>query len=189
MRVLILGVDHDLQCKDPTGNFLRVLQERLRDSDVELIAEEATKLPTTVGQRLACRINVPWLNMDMDDAERKEAGIFDELNGRWFGPLMGDDDPDGSYASGYLPRADGLREEYWVSRVARQKVMSAIMVCGFMHLSPLAKKLRNCGCSVEELNVCGLDWYIANTGRWTLIEGVNGQRHSEFRPSIKKGVR
>ena len=48
-------------------------------------------MPTTVGQQLACRLNKPWLNMDMDDAERCAAGIFEELENRCSYPLIEDD--------------------------------------------------------------------------------------------------
>lgn len=156
------------------------------DSDFELIAEEAYNLPTTVGHRLACRLNKPWLNVDMDEAGRKEAGIYEELCGRHYHPLLEDDDPPRSCAYYYLAHADGVREDYWVSQLAGQRVSSAIMVCGLAHLSPLAKKFRNLSWDVEELNVCELDWYIANFGTVKVIEDGYGRR-SEHRPLPRQG--
>ena len=186
MKVLIIGLTHDVQSKDPTGHFLRLLESLLQESEVELIAEEAHKLPTTVGQRLACRLNLPWLNMDMDEAERKKARISGKIGNRRPAPLEDFDAPPGSFTFAYLDREDGAREQHWISRVAEQKVSSAIMVCGLMHVSPLAEKVRELGWVAEELNVCELDWYIANFGTAKSVE-ENGQRYFEYRPATKHG--
>lgn len=172
----------------PDRRLRAAARSRARNSDFDLIAEEAHKLPTTVGQRLACRLNLPWLNIDMDDIQRKEAGISGKSIDRRPAPLEEFDAPAGSSISYYLEYEDGAREQHWLTKVKAQKVNSAIIICGLMHVAPLSKKVQDLGWSVEELNVCEMPWFTSNFGTVKAVE-ENGQRYCEHRPpTTKSGV-
>jgi hypothetical protein len=132
-------------------------------------------------------MNKLWMNMDMNDAERRTAGIYTQLQNRHRVPLVGGDDPQGSWSEDYLPHADGVREAYWVSQLIGQEVKAAISICGVAHLSSFARKLRERHCVVHELNVCQLAWFLSNVGRVRVTGNSSGQRCTEFRPANKKG--
>jgi len=175
MDVTIIGLDHRVQWKDPTGELQMLLEGLVRQSRVDLIAEEAYKLPTTVGFRLACRANLPWVDVDMNDTERLESRINDELKNRPQRPLF-----DGKkVAVSYLPHADAIREAYWVNRLMQHNVSSPLVICDLLHLSPFASKLRNKGCTVKEQNVCDEDWNKNRFGPRKVVE-ENGERWCEF---------
>ena len=112
-----------------------LLEGLVRESRVELIAEEAYKLPTTVGFRLACRANLPWVDIDMNDTERLQAGIDDELKNRPERPLFDRN----KVAVSYLAHADGIREGHWVNRLMQHYVSSALVTCHILHLCPFAQ--------------------------------------------------
>jgi hypothetical protein len=101
MKIVLIGLDHATQWKDPTGDLKQLLGILISGYRPKLIAEEAYKLPTTVAQRLAFQMEVPWLEIDMNDSERLREGIHQELAKRPSGPAL----PDG-YSEGYLANAD-----------------------------------------------------------------------------------
>lgn len=165
LKARVLGVDHQLQWRDATGSRLRdLLSALLAKEDAGLIAEEATGLPTTVAQRLAFRLGKPWLNVDMDECQRRAAGIYDELAERPFGPLFDGNGDQAGVTEGHLPNADGVREGHWLSQIIKYGSGSVIMLCGVLHLSPFAERLRGCGYEVKEINVCELDWCVNEFG-------------------------
>jgi hypothetical protein len=183
LHIKIVGLDHVLQWKDTDEKHLQSLLSTLFGASprVELIAEEAYKLPTTVAQRLACRLNIPWKEVDMDDLERQRAGIHDALQTRGGSPLMDDDD---GYTMSYLEQADELREQNWVDKIRRYRVQSVIFLCGLLHLTTVATKFRTRGWDVQEINICDLDWYKSRFGTLTVLEEA-GQRWCECRPNSK----
>jgi hypothetical protein len=87
MKITLLSLNHDVQWKDPTGDLYRILSKLLANSQIDLIAEEAFGLPTTVAQRLACKLDKPWIQIDMSTVERKLAGIYEALIERRSEPI------------------------------------------------------------------------------------------------------
>jgi hypothetical protein len=77
--VTIFGLPHRVQWEDPTGDLSELIERTVETSSVKLIAEEAYTLATTAGFRVACRLNLPWIQIDMNDCERLAAGIKEEL--------------------------------------------------------------------------------------------------------------
>jgi len=175
MKLTILGLGHEVQWKDPTGDLETMLSELLRKSPVELIAEEAYKLPTTVGQRLACRLNTPWLQVDMNEEQRRKEGIFEALEKRPGFPKILCADTPYEYHECYLPYEDDARERYWVSRLIAQGVSCALVLCAPLHLDPLAQKLGSRGCTLQLIKVWERDWYSVQFGRSEIFE-KDGQR-------------
>jgi hypothetical protein len=182
-KITIIAVHHKLQWRDTdAGNLESILAKMLEgDPTIELIAEEANKLPTTVGQRIAFRFNKPWANVDMDEMERQRKGIYDDLQSRGGGPL--DDDSDGCKEY-YLPEADRIREEFWLSKINGYRLDRVVFLCGLLHLSTAAAKFRDRGWTVEEVNACSYQWYVERFGTLTIVE-EDGYRWCECRPSSK----
>ena len=182
-KITIIALHHKLQWRDTDAGDLESLLTRLLEGDlsIELIAEEANKLPTTVGQRVAFRFNKPWANVDMDEMERQRQGIYDELRSRGGAPL--DDDSDGCKEY-YLEKADGIREEFWLSKINGYRLERVVFLCGLLHLSTVAAKFRDRGWMVEEINACGCQWYVERFGTLTIVE-ENSCRWCECRPNSK----
>ena len=181
VKVILLGLNHELQWKDPTGHLREIVADRLRSASVDLVAEEATGLPTTVAQRVACEVNKPWINIDMSRADRMLAGIDETLIARPDGPLLVFDPFEiiGSRLS-YLPKEDGIRETEWLSRIFKQRAEVVLCLCGFIHIDPFAKKLEEKGCSVEQQSLTELPWFQDLYGRYSIVE-ENGERWVEIR--------
>jgi hypothetical protein len=151
---------------------------------LDLIAEEAYKLPTTIGQRLACKVGKPWVDIDMNDVKRIEASIYEQTKKAAGLPLIENGAPViGGVMGRYVSEIESIREDYWVHRLLEQRVSSAIVICGSLHLASFAQKLRERGCAVVEIPVWERDWYKDHYfGTFTIFEGADGGRWFEFRP-------
>ncbi len=143
MKVTLLGLNHDVQWKDPTGDLQHLLSHILVRAPIELVAEEACGLPTTVAQRLSCKLNIPWIDIDLSIPERKLAGIYEKLLERPQGPIDPCVSRDMMFR--YLPEEDGIREEEWLRRIIRTQVHSVVCLCGFLHVRTFAKRLEEKG--------------------------------------------
>jgi hypothetical protein len=178
VKIILLGLNHEIQWMDPTGQLRQILADQISNSGVDLIAEEATGLPTTVAQRLACKLDKPWMDIDMSKADRKLAGIDEALTDRQTHPI----DPYEDIGSRclYLPEEDGVREEFWLSRILKQRAGVVMCLCGFMHIDPFAKRLEDKGCSVERLALTELAWFQDRYGKYLIVE-ENGKRWCEMR--------
>jgi hypothetical protein len=178
VKIILIGLNHEVQWKDPNGHLRQILADQINNSSVDLVAEEATGLPTTVAQRLACKLDKPWMDIDMNKADRNLAGINHALIDRQTHPI----DPFENIGSRclYLPQEDGIREAEWLSRILKQRADVVLCLCGFMHIDPFIKKLEEKGCSVEQLKVTELPWFQERYGRYSIVE-ENGKRWCEMR--------
>jgi hypothetical protein len=178
VKITLLSLNHELQWKDPTGGLRRILSELLARPEIELVAEEACGLPTTVAQRLTYKLNKPWIEIDMSIPERKLAGIHQALMDRRSAPI----DPFSNIGSLslYLPKEDGIRETEWVTRILRQRVDGVVCLCGFLHIEPFTQKLGKFGCTVEHVNLVEQEWFRRLYGTYRIIE-EDGKRWCEIR--------
>jgi hypothetical protein len=147
MEYIIIGTDHGRQRSDFYDTGLRdKLQEYIRTKNVVLIAEEVqtSEHVQTFGQDLVG--DDKWLSIDMDDNERKKAGIYDELfnrNAVYYDPETGEF----SRINRYYKRADGIRETFWIDRIeawCKERHVTGgtvIITCGHNHRTYLAEKL------------------------------------------------
>jgi hypothetical protein len=87
VKITLIGLRHELQWKDSTGDLRKLLEGQLANSSVDLVAEEASGLPTTVAQRLAYKCDKPWIDIDLTAAEKKLSGIYDAMMQRKREPL------------------------------------------------------------------------------------------------------
>jgi hypothetical protein len=173
MNIILIGLDHTTQARDPTGDLERILADLVSKRSPDLIAEEANTSGATVARSFG------GLNMDMSAAERIAAGIDGELRNRPWQFIVQGDAVVGEIRD-YLPKADAIREAHWVAFVLKQRASSAILLCGLLHMQPLAAKLREKGCQVEEVNLCDCDWYRAHVGNVEIFE-KDSRRWAEFR--------
>jgi hypothetical protein len=177
--VTVLGLDHEIQRHDFTGDLKDLITKLIDQSPVDLIAEEAKANDSTIAQQIAQERSIHWLGVDaLDDKTR--LGIYDELMNR---PkhLVFEEEMCLGEKGRYLPHADPIREELWVSRTLANKVDSAIFLCGLLHMQRLADKLVAQGCGVSQINVCEHTWYKERYGEVKLFEDSDGNLWYESR--------
>lgn len=178
MKIILLGIDHEAQWKDTGGHLREILVDLINKNNVDLVAEEATGLPTTVAQRLACKFDKPWIEIDFSVAERKLVGIYEGLVNRQPFPVLPFDGR--SFGCGYLPKEDTIREEEWMRRILRQGAEVVLCLCGHMHVDPFTKKLEKAACDVEKLALTELPWFQDLYGKQNIVER-DGRRWCETR--------
>ena len=183
---ILIGLDHNVQWRDPTGDFQKLLENELIKSPVDLVAEEAYSLPTTVAQRLACRLGLPWIDMDMNDEERRRAGIYEDSKKDSLSPLFENGEIVGVVGR-YSTHIEEVRENFWISRIFAQRVSTVLAICGSLHLAPLAKKLSKVMCVVREVEVWKQDWYVRRFGTFRTIETEEGEWLFEIRNPKRPG--
>jgi hypothetical protein len=70
-----------------------------------------------------------------------------------------------------LVKADGSREEFWLSKSNGYRLERVVFLCGLLHLSTVATKFRDRGWIVEEINAVWLPvvrrevWYAHHRRR------------------------
>jgi hypothetical protein len=144
---IVIGTDHELQktsCKDSGLDDL--LRAVCNNNPVCLIAEEVSTSEEveTFGRVLIGQDK--WLSIDMNEQERRDAGIYDFLfhrgAGPWRDPLTGKD----TQSNVYYLSADGVREDFWLKRIfdwcqSRHAQGTVIITCGHNHAHSLGYRL------------------------------------------------
>ena len=64
----------------------------------------------------------------------------------------------------YLPKADGIREDFWLSKISGYRLDRVVFLCGLLHLTTVAAKFRDRGWIVEKINACACQWYVERFG-------------------------
>jgi hypothetical protein len=185
--VTILGVDHELQNVDATGDFRKMLEGMIDEGLVHLIAEEAKQNYPTIPRRVAESRSIDWLGVDTTLEDKNRLGITDELTNRPT-DLLFDESTNFGAKGMYLPNADGLREELWVLRTLESRSEAAIFVCGMLHLQKLAERFISAGCEVVQINVCDTEWYRQNYGTLKLLTDDDGNLWYEARFATPKPI-
>jgi hypothetical protein len=154
---VIVGTDHKLQKSDSKDMGLKqLLSAILQNNDVVLIAEEVetSKSVNTFGRELVGEDK--WLPIDMNDKERKDAGIYNRLlhgGAPVRDPRTGND----VQANEYHQVSEGKRENHWLKKIkkwCRAKGISegtVVLVCGSNHLPFVGSKISKRGHSVVQL--------------------------------------
>jgi hypothetical protein len=134
-KVCILGVHHFYQYKVVRPRYLQEIKNFIEMHGVDLVAEEASGLPTTYAQVLVEKQfpGVAWANVDLTTEERE--GLPD-INHEGIGTLIDFD-------------FNMVRERAWVDRTSRAIKNSALLVCGYCHVFSVAEKFRAAGFEVE----------------------------------------
>jgi hypothetical protein len=158
MRLSIIGTDHDLQKVDSPDKGLREkIAAIVSKGGVALIAEEvdANTNVETFGRELSRNLigENRWLSVDMTEAQRKDAGIHDDLIGRNVPDFSQGLPP--RFVCRYFRRADGIRESFWLDRIEeRCKKLeitegAVVITCGSIHKHYLCEKAKERGHIVQ----------------------------------------
>lgn len=142
MNLIIIGTEHDLQDSD---SYLKDLVASLSESEqVTLIGEEHAFSSISVARQVAQSKGIPWVQIDMDAGERRKAGIEDKLLNR----MQIRYEADGTVTSRlrYAPKEDGIREEFWLQRIATPQAEGpTLLVCGALHARKVSEKANQKG--------------------------------------------
>ena len=163
-NAFLLGLDHTTQHLDDGGRLEAIIRGLCQKHDFDLIAEEwGTEEPTsiveTVARKVSVSVSIDWLNIEMCDAMKEELGILAVLRLRTHprftmeGPVY--ETPEATY----FPHADGLREEYWLSKLQAAQAKCPLVICGLIHVRPFSKRLEDVGFVVETSLLCDHAWY------------------------------
>jgi hypothetical protein len=165
LKVTILGLDHLTQFQDSEGRLEQLIREICRETNPDLVAEEwsTNRLSheETVGKRVADGLGIPWCNVEMNDAHMADLDILDcvRLRRQRFDDIADRIIQDVSDTV-YMPNADRLREEYWIQQIQNQRPQRGVlMLCGLIHVAPLAERMSRLGFAVEAVSLCEHEWY------------------------------
>lgn len=137
MKLIIIGTEHWLQDSDPC---LRDLVASVTESeDVTFMGEEHLPSSISVAQQVAQSKGIPWLQVDMNTDQRVKAGIDQKLLNRM--QVRYEVDGPVTQLCRYAPKEDGIREYFWLDRIAEQQTKgSALLVCGALHAWKVVEK-------------------------------------------------
>lgn len=157
MDYVTVGTDHKLQKSDSQDTGVKdLLSQILQNNPVVLIAEEVetSKPVSTFGRELVGEDK--WLSIDMNDDERKAAGIYNTL---LHGGAPVRDPRTGFDVQGneYHYVSEGQRENHWLNKIehwCKEKGIAdgtVVLVCGHNHLPFVGTKISERGHSVVQL--------------------------------------
>jgi hypothetical protein len=158
MHFHIVLTDHSLQKADSSDTGLKdKLTAIIRNGHIDLVAEEvnANDDVNTFGRELSRKLigEDRWLSVDMTDDQRRDAGIYDQLNAD-HGPEYDRNTGKFYRVNRYFRHADGVRETFWLDRIAERClelgiVEGAVLItCGYIHGDFLREKTINRGHTV-----------------------------------------
>jgi hypothetical protein len=164
MRVVLVGVDHQLQNPgqgfmareyDPTPElrdkerFGTLLTEIAATHRVVVIAEEQLSPRPSIPRDIASALKIQHEYVDMPLLEREACGI------------PGDYSTDPNLSSELVQAFHSQREAHWVQRLeaSARPDATCILVCGLAHLTGVAPKLAARGHSVEVVDVREIDGF------------------------------
>ncbi len=142
MNLIIIGTEHTLQGSDVC---LKDFIARITESEqAKLIGEEYA--PNSVAHRVADSKGITWIGIDMNPEQRRKAGIDEKLINR----MQIRYEADGTVVQRlrYAPKEDGIREEFWLDRIAEEQTEgTALLVCGALHARKVSEKAKQKGLS------------------------------------------
>jgi hypothetical protein len=114
--VIVLGIDHHLQCDDEGLKVL--ISDIVGRERIELVAEEDRPMQHTIARMVAESRGLAWIQIDMTTEQQIKAGIYDKLANRM--QVRGyDENGIPVTALRYAPVEDGIREEFWLDKNPR----------------------------------------------------------------------
>jgi hypothetical protein len=142
MKLIIIGTDHELQDSD---THLKDLVASLAETEqVTLIGEEHLPSSISVAQQVAQSKGIPWVQIDMNAGQRLKASIDEKLRDRT--QVRYEADGTVTQRLRYAPKEDGIREEFWLDRIAEQQTKgTALVICGALHARKVSEKANQKG--------------------------------------------
>jgi hypothetical protein len=151
---VILGTSHQIQWRPryetPESKLIDGLESAIRGliakHNIRLVAEEGLPgFPLTLPCQIAKDQRMCYLQIEMTSREEEASGILEQMEMLRALNSKGD-------ADYRCPRADDIRENYWLDKIGHDPSASRVLVvCGYAHTRFLAKKVRDRGCAAEEV--------------------------------------
>src|SRR5229473_8617962 len=136
MTFEVIGTDHRFQQRDV--GLQRLLESffelKYYAGPIQLIAEEwDEQWGKSLAQKIAAEHNIEWLSVDMTPGEKVAAGIAEEQRTR--------------RESGRQVKvpSDEIRVQAWMEKLEATGKNHVLVVCGYLHLDDLVRKLKMCG--------------------------------------------
>lgn len=159
MNIFIVSIDHYLQLLEAETdsetlrasklNLRKLLQLRIAEGNLTMIFEESSPSKSTIAAQLASQNDpeIPWRNIIMTEAERRDAGIFDALRNR-------PGHPDWEHMEYWIEHRipeDEVREDFFANQIleGNDSLGDVLVLLGDMHATPVADRLRAKGHTVE----------------------------------------
>jgi hypothetical protein len=161
--IFIIGCDHGHQrraqsCggygveafeREQKGNFVEAVERIVVEIRPALVGEEINHGADTFAAELARKHGCNYVNIDMSEPQRREAGI----------PRSYSDDR-GGHSAEELARWDRMREEFMVEQTVHNlNDGNALVICGRLHQKNLAQIFRERGQDVRVVDLSTEPWY------------------------------
>lgn len=165
MRVLILGINHQIQwakifSSSTTGelerfeqgqkdHFRELLRKKIAERGVQFIGEETKHGEPAIAHEVANSERRRYANIEMHPDVRAGRGI----------PANYENNPN---VSAQMAQFNQQREDYMFEKAVAEAAdaESIMVICGRYHSQALANKFRAAGHQVDEADIQGENWYI-----------------------------
>ncbi len=161
--ISIVGCDHAHQRKaqscgghgveaferEQKGKFVEAIERIVVEIGPALVGEEINQGADTFAADLAGKHDCDYVNIDMSEPRRRDAGI----------PRSYSDDRSG-HNEEELARWDRMREEFMVEQtICNLNNRNALVICGRLHQNNLARMFRERGQEVRVVDLSAEPWY------------------------------
>lgn len=139
---------------------IRLIDWHSWDLERRKVCEEASRTKESIAHRLSIEYQLPWHSIDMDECERRAAGILDALRNRPSSP----DDKHERTINVRIP-ADAIREDHFVEQILQEchDKDNVLVLQGDLHVEATAEKTRARGHNVS------INATLVPVKRWTSI--------------------
>lgn len=145
---IVLGTSHRVQgCKFPESvvdpSYSKLLRELIKDNSVDFVFEEASgKGPSTAECLCRSLRRVRYLDVDPPVERRHEFGIA-RPSGEPYPEFLSSDQHFEKIEE------DSQREELWCKRILGEDFKAGLVICGCLHTTSIANRLRLSGIRVK----------------------------------------
>ena len=142
MKLVIIGTDHEFQ--DSDADLKDLVASLTKSEQATLIGEEYRSSSISVARQVAQSKGILWLQIDMNSEQRLQAGINEKLLNRT--QIRYEADGTVTQRLRYAPKEDGIREEFWLDRIAERRIDgTALLICGALHARKVSEKAHEKG--------------------------------------------
>jgi hypothetical protein len=142
------GLDPDDQ-NEQRAHFRVLLENICEEQAIQIVLEEDGAPEETAGEQIATQRNIPWTDINTSNDDKNQMGIpIDYVNG--------------AYTEDQKSNWNHQRELFMVGKINehRSEGESLLIICGFVHMQPLAEILGQDGTSVQQWDYRNLDWHL-----------------------------
>lgn len=158
----IVGCNHGIQLgiggfaaldtaeqNEQRAHFRALLEGICEGQAVQIVLEEDGAPEETAGEQIATQRNIPWIDINTSNEDKNQMGI----------PI---DYVAGPYTEAQKNNWNHQRELFMVGKVNEHRGQNAslLIICGFVHMLPLADILEQDGTPIQTRNYRNLDWYL-----------------------------